>query len=129
MEPPLELLTILRTTAYKVCTNIYYNVSYYWYQNFNAFVLEPKKLCEFRPINGKILKTVDSVYQNVKTVEECKEKCLNSPYRCHSFDFGDPSNSVCRTSHLDKNSLSHIEDPYLEISGATTHELLSCYNG
>ncbi|CAG2174419.1 unnamed protein product [Oppiella nova] len=94
----------------------------------NNCIQEPNKLCDFRPISGKILKTVDSVYENVKTIEECKEKCLNSPYRCHSFDFGDPSNSVCRTSHLDKNSLSHIENPYIEISGATTHELVSCYN-
>ena len=96
-------------------------------QLFN--ISEPKKLCYFKPINGKILKTVDSIYENVKTIEECKEKCLNSPYRCHSFDFGDPSNSVCRTSHLDKNSLTHIESPYIEINGATTYELLSCYNG
>ncbi|CAG2161877.1 unnamed protein product, partial [Oppiella nova] len=59
----------------------------------NNCIQEPKKLCDIRPINGKILKTVDSVYENVKTIEECKEKCLNSPYRCHSFDFGDPSNS------------------------------------
>ncbi|CAG2116050.1 unnamed protein product, partial [Medioppia subpectinata] len=94
----------------------------------NNCIEEPKKLCDFRPISGKILKTVDSVYENVKTIDECKEKCLSSPYRCHSFDFGDPTNSVCRTSHLDKNSLSHIENPYIEIPGATTYELVSCYN-
>ncbi|CAG2113231.1 unnamed protein product, partial [Medioppia subpectinata] len=94
----------------------------------NNCIQEPKMMCDIRPINGKILKTVDSVYETVKTIEECKEKCLNSPYRCHSFDFGDPTNSVCRTSHLDKNSLAHIENPYIEITGATTYELLSCYN-
>lgn len=93
---------------------------------------EPKKLCDFRPIEGKILKTVDFVYQNVKSTEECREKCLSSPYRCHSFDLGgDPSspNRVCRTSHLDKYSLAHIEEAYLQVPGAITYELHSCYNG
>ncbi|XP_054162435.1 uncharacterized protein LOC128960388 [Oppia nitens] len=94
----------------------------------NSCIQEPKKLCDIRPINGKILKTVDSVYESVKTIDECKEKCMTSAYRCHSFDLGDPSHAVCRTSHLDKNSLSHIDNPYIEITGATTYELLSCYN-
>ena len=93
-------------------------------------VQEPNKLCDFKPTKGRILKTVDSVYQDVTTVEECKEKCINSAYRCFSFDFGsDPQNSVCRTSHLDKASLTHIEEPYLEVQGAVTYELSSCYNG
>lgn len=96
----------------------------------NNCVDEPKKLCDFRPIEGKILKTVDFVYQNVKSVDECREKCLSSPYRCHSFDLGDPSmpNRVCRTSHLDKYSLAHIEDAYLQVPGSITYELHSCYN-
>lgn len=97
-----------------------------------VFFTEPKKLCDFRPIEGKILKTVDFVYQNVKSTEECREKCLSSPYRCHSFDLGgDPSspNRVCRTSHLDKYSLAHIEEAYLQVPGAITYELHSCYNG
>lgn len=99
--------------------------------NFYFLSPEPKKLCDFRPIEGKILKTVDFVYQNVKSVEECREKCLSSPYRCHSFDLGDPSspNRVCRTSHLDKYSLAHIEEAYLQVPGAITYELHSCYNG
>jgi hypothetical protein len=25
--------------------------------------------------------------------------------------------------------LAHIENPYIEINGATTYEILSCYNG
>lgn len=50
---------------------------------------EPNKLCEFKRISGKILKTVDSVYQDVASVDECRELCLSSPYRCHSYDYGD----------------------------------------
>lgn len=49
---------------------------------------EPNKLCEFKRMSGKILKTVDSVYQDVGSVDECRELCLSSPYRCHSYDYG-----------------------------------------
>lgn len=42
---------------------------------------EPNKLCEFKRISGKILKTVDSVYQDVASIDECRELCLSSPYR------------------------------------------------
>ena len=42
---------------------------------------EPNKLCEFKRISGKILKTVDSVYQDIGSIEYCRELCLGSPYR------------------------------------------------
>jgi len=42
---------------------------------------EPSKLCEFKRISGKIMKTVDSVYQDITTIDECRDLCLNSPYR------------------------------------------------
>jgi hypothetical protein len=60
---------------------------------------EPNKLCEFKRLSGKILKTVDSVYQDVASVDECRELCLSSPYRCHSYDYGDTGDMVCRLSH------------------------------
>lgn len=91
--------------------------------------IEPKRLCDFKPIHGRILKTVDSVYQNITTIEECQRQCLQGPYKCHSYDYGDPSNPVCRTSHLDKISLAHIDNPYIEIAGASTYELQACYDG
>ncbi|KAG0445088.1 hypothetical protein HPB47_023912, partial [Ixodes persulcatus] len=89
---------------------------------------DPVRLCEFRSVNGKILKTVDAVFQNITTLEDCRRVCLHVPYRCHSFDMGDPANSVCRISHHARASLSHIDSPYLEIPGATTNELAACYN-
>ncbi|XP_067118423.1 uncharacterized protein [Centruroides vittatus] len=89
---------------------------------------DPIRLCEFRKIPGKILKTVDAVYQDVKTLEECRRRCLTVNHRCHSFDFGDPANSVCRISHHASATLSHIHDPYLEIPGASTFELTSCFS-
>lgn len=87
-------------------------------------------MCDFRQIKGKVLKTVDSVHQNVDSVEECQNLCLNASYRCFSYDFGDPANGkVCRTSHLESASLTHIEDPYLEVKDAVTYEKVSCYKG
>lgn len=94
----------------------------------HLFLLDPNKMCDFKPMTGKILKTVDTVHLDAKTIEDCKTICLNSPYRCFSFDFGDPTNSVCRTSHLDRSSLTHIEDPYLTVAESTTYELSSCYD-
>lgn len=101
----------------------------HWLPSFFIKLPEPKKLCDFKPIHGKILKTVDSVYQNVTSVEECQQRCLQDMYRCRSYDFGDPVNPVCRTSHLDKVSLAHIDIPYIEIAGSTTYELVACYDG
>lgn len=89
---------------------------------------EPNKLCEFKRMSGKILKTVDSVYQDVGSVDECRELCLSSPYRCHSYDYNDTGEMVCRLSHHSRATLSDIQDPYLEVPEAATYELSSCYN-
>lgn len=89
---------------------------------------EPNKLCEFKRLSGRILKTVDSVYQDVSSVDECRELCLNSPYRCHSYDYGDTGDMVCRLSHHSRATLADIQDPYLDVPEAATYELSSCYN-
>jgi PAN domain len=89
---------------------------------------EPNKLCEFKRLSGKILKTVDSVYQDVASVDECRELCLSSPYRCHSYDYGDTGDMVCRLSHHSRATLADIQDPYLDVPEAATYELSSCYN-
>lgn len=60
-------------------------------------------------MGGRILKTVDSVYQDVQTVEECRELCLNSPFRCHSYDHGDTGDHVCRLSHHSRATLADIQ--------------------
>lgn len=75
----------------------------------NHCVEEPVKLCEFKKLSGRILKTVDSVYQDVGTSEECRELCLNSPFRCHSYDYGDTGDMVCRLSHHSRATLSDIQ--------------------
>ncbi|XP_055373821.1 uncharacterized protein LOC129607110 [Condylostylus longicornis] len=89
---------------------------------------EPNKLCEFKRLSGRILKTVDSVYQDVSSIDECRDLCLNSAYRCHSYDFGDTGDMVCRLSHHSRATLSDIQDPYLNVPEAATYELSSCYN-
>ncbi|XP_067008663.2 uncharacterized protein [Anabrus simplex] len=94
----------------------------------NNCVEEPVKLCEFKKLSGRILKTVDSVYQDVGSADECRELCLTSPYRCHSFDFGDTGDMVCRLSHHSRATLTDIQDPYLDVPEAATYELSSCYN-
>ena len=47
----------------------------------NNCVDDPVRLCEFQKMEGKILKTVDSVYQDVGSLDECKKLCLTAPYR------------------------------------------------
>ncbi|KAL1115832.1 hypothetical protein AAG570_006122 [Ranatra chinensis] len=94
----------------------------------NNCVEEPVKLCEFKKMSGRVLKTVDSVYQEVDSVEECRELCLNSPFRCHSYDYGDTGESVCRLSHHSRATLVDIQEPYLAVPESSTYELSSCYN-
>lgn len=75
----------------------------------NNCVDEPVKLCEFKKFPGRILKTVDSVYQDVGSLDDCRELCLNSPYRCHSYDYGDTGEFVCRLSHHSRATLADIQ--------------------
>ena len=49
--------------------------------------------------------------------------------RCHSFDYGDTGDRVCRLSHHTTTTLSHVQDPFLVIADVKgTFELSSCYN-
>ena len=69
------------------------------------------------------------MFQDVPTMEACRDLCLTAPYRCHSFDYGDTGDRVCRLSHHTSTSLTHIQDPFLVIGDVHgTYELSSCYN-
>lgn len=150
-------------------------------------------ICDFKPISGLVLKTVDAIYENIHTVSECKKKCMESAFKCRSFDMGEDSTiglshysaddnldmdgttsttmssngnenyfnndkkkknqkkkinrinsgkrinnfagkragfrkSVCRLSHLDRASLSHLKEPYTYLPGVTTYEKDTCFN-
>lgn len=97
----MDRLTVAGSSALEVSKGVDYLE--------NHCVDEPVKLCEFKKITGRILKTVDSVYQDVGTTEECRELCLNSPFRCHSYDYGDTGDMVCRLSHHARATLSDIQ--------------------
>lgn len=47
----------------------------------NNCVDDPVRLCEFQKMDGRILKTVDSVFQEIESLDECKQLCLEAPYR------------------------------------------------
>jgi hypothetical protein len=75
----------------------------------NNCVDDPVKLCEFQKLEGRILKTVDSVFQDVSTIDDCRQLCLTAPYRCHSFDYADTGENVCRLSHHALATLTNIQ--------------------
>lgn len=151
-------------------------------------------ICDFKSISGLVLKTVDAIFENIHTVSECKRKCMESPFKCRSFDMGEDSSislhyqgggddlgdmdgstttmssngqpdtyyynekkkkgsskkkidrinagkrvstggkrsgvrkSVCRLSHLDRASLSHLKEPYTYLPGVTTYEKDTCFS-
>ncbi|XP_037816602.1 uncharacterized protein LOC119606991, partial [Lucilia sericata] len=116
----MDRITLAGTSAFQAHDGIDYLE--------NNCAEEPNKLCEFKRLSGRILKTVDSVYQDVGSIDECRDLCINSPYRCHSYDFGDTGDMVCRLSHHSRATLSDVQDPYLEVPEAATYELYSCYN-
>ncbi|XP_075219143.1 uncharacterized protein LOC142323427 [Lycorma delicatula] len=92
-------------------------------------VTDPVNMCDFSKITGKILKTVDASIQNVKNVDECRLMCLESRYfRCHSFDYGDTGDGICRLSHHSTGSLQQAHEPYIELPSGSTHQLTACYN-
>ncbi|XP_034486427.1 uncharacterized protein LOC117790921 [Drosophila innubila] len=89
---------------------------------------EPSKLCEFKRVSGRILKTVDSVHQNVQSIDDCRDLCLSAPFRCHSYDYNETGEHVCRLSHHSRATLSDLSEPYLNIEEASTYEQSACYN-
>lgn len=97
----MDRLTVAGSSAFQTAKGVDYLE--------NHCVEEPVKLCEFKKLAGRILKTVDSVYQDVGTSDECRELCLNSPFRCHSYDYGDTGDMVCRLSHHSRATLSDIQ--------------------
>ena len=59
-------------------------------------VQEASAMCFFKRIRNKVLKTVDSLYEQIKDEEQCKQLCLNTNIRCHSYTLGDKNNKACR---------------------------------
>ena len=98
--------------CYCVSTYLYY---YYYFSERNCIIGEPRRLCIYDRVKGKILKTVDSVYQAIDSREDCEDLCNSAPFRCHSYDYNDTGDFVCRLSHHSAHTLTQIEEPYLAI--------------
>jgi len=97
------------------------------YMEINC-VSDPSRLCLYSRERGKILKTVDAVYQAIASERDCQDLCNNAPFRCHSYDYNDTGDNVCRLSHHSGGTLTQIDEPYLFIEEATTYQLSACYN-
>ena len=78
------------------------------YLERNCVVGEPRRLCIYDRVKGKILKTVDSVYQAIDSREDCEDLCNTAPFRCHSYDYNDTGDFVCRLSHHSAHTLTQI---------------------
>ena len=69
-------------------------------------------VCEYKPQLGVLLKTVDSVYNEVESIQECQQLCKNiTHYRCVSYDWAHTGPGVCRLSHHNQRTLSHVREP------------------
>lgn len=86
---------------------------------------EPNKMCEFKKIEDRLVKTVDALQEGVGSVDECRQLCLSAPFRCHTFDFYE---GVCRLSHHSSVTVTQIEEPYLIMNGSASWERGPCYN-
>ncbi|CAG0896629.1 unnamed protein product [Cyprideis torosa] len=76
---------------------------------------------------GRILKTVDSVYQKVESLDKCRAKCLEQAGICNSYDYGDTGDEVCRLSHHTPVTLTHVQEPFLLMDDVATYEIAACY--
>ena len=66
------------------------------------------RLCLYSKERGKILKTVDAVYQAIASEQDCQDLCNNAPFRCHSYDYNDTGDNVCRLSHHSAGTLTQV---------------------
>lgn len=92
------------------------------------FFVDYLRMCDFLKLDGRILKTVDAIFQNVSSLEGCRQMCLGGPLQCRTFDWGVTGEDVCRLSHHSAQTLTTIQEPYLDSPQTTTYELGSCYN-
>jgi len=95
----------------------------------SSCVQDPAGVCDFKSVRGRILKTVDSVYQDISSRSACQDLCLTTTqYRCHTYDYSQAGDKVCRLSHHSAATLSHVRQPFLEIASASMHQVTACYN-
>lgn len=59
-------------------------------------ITEANAMCFFKRVRNRVLKTVDSLYEQIKDEEQCKQLCLNTNINCKSYTLGDKNNKACR---------------------------------
>ena len=59
-------------------------------------------------------------------MEACRDLCLTAPYRCHSFDYGDTGERVCRLSHHTSTTLTQIQVRKIRVEYASLAVAVSC---
>ena len=95
----------------------------------NTCLKHQRGVCEFKPRLGVLLKTVDSVFKNVRSIGECQKLCKGmTQYECVSYDYAHTGTGVCRMSHHTFRTLSHVTEPYLHVNTSATYTLHNCYN-
>ena len=77
----LHVLTLGVSPIFCTCVPFFLQLSIEHEYMENNCAEDPISECQFKPIKGLILKTVDSVYQKVANVDICKQLCVNADFR------------------------------------------------
>lgn len=67
-----------------------------WQHVQNACAPRPTGVCRFRKLKGRMLKTVDALFEHVTDEPSCRQLCLQSPNLCRSYTLGSSENRACR---------------------------------
>ncbi|XP_015431180.1 PREDICTED: LOW QUALITY PROTEIN: uncharacterized protein LOC107187569 [Dufourea novaeangliae] len=82
------------------------------------------KQCELSDMD-RLTVAGSNAFQSAKGYDYLENHCVDD---CHSYDYGDTGDMVCRLSHHSRATLSDIQEPYLDVPEGSTYELSSCYN-
>jgi hypothetical protein len=67
-----------------------------WMHIQNACAPRPSGICRFRRLRGRLLKTVDALFEHITDEPSCRQLCLQSTSPCRSYTLGHPNNRACR---------------------------------
>ena len=101
-----KILVHMQLYVSKTFWNFMYKVISIMYQDFQFLT---HKLIYGSKFQALKLPNIMIVLQDVPTMEACRDLCLTAPYRCHSFDYGDTGERVCRLSHHTSTTLTQIQ--------------------
>ncbi|XP_024081755.1 uncharacterized protein LOC106664049 [Cimex lectularius] len=85
-----------------------------------------KGLCHFSEMGSKSLSVADSIHKNVKSLDKCKQICLETTsFQCRSYEYR-KSEGICRLSH----SSAYQQDlkSARNEEGVDSFHMTACYN-